>query len=82
MQEIARKRGRPRPAETIERDDRIVVLLIMDAWPLQNLAAHLNLTPGQTYNALRRLQRAGRIHVYRNGRQHLWTWNPTAATHA
>lgn len=77
MHEI-RKRGRPRPPETVRRDADIAVLLVIDAWPLQALADELSITPGQAYHALRRLQRAGRVFVIRNGKRHLWT----ATTHA
>lgn len=77
MHEIARKRGRPRPAETIARDTSIMSLLWRDR-TLRDIAELEKLTHSQTYHALRRLQRAGQVHTIRDGKQHLWA----ATTHA
>lgn len=79
MHETARKRGRPRPAETIARDESIAALLWRDQ-TLRDLAEIERLSHSQTYHALRRLQRAGRVQTIRDGKQHYWAL--TATTHA
>lgn len=81
MHETARKRGRPRPAETIARDTSITLMLYTDR-SLREIAYLEKITPGQAYHALRRLQRAGQVAVIRRGKQHLWTRTQTATTHA
>ena len=77
MHEIARGRGRPRPAETIARDESIVSLLWRDR-TLRDISELEKLTHSQAYHALRRLKRAGRVITVRDGKSHLWG----ATTHA
>lgn len=76
MQEEIRKRGRPRPAETITRDTSIELSLYISR-SLREIAYLEQLTNSQTYHALRRLQRAGRVCVVRDGRRHYWSRTQT-----
>jgi hypothetical protein len=61
MQQTAPRRGRPRPAETIERDQRIHELLTAGSMSRGQLAADTGLTTDLVALALGRLRRAGRV---------------------
>ncbi len=63
MQQTAerRGRGRPRPAETIERDERIHQLLADGALSRGQIAQHTGLTTDLVALALGRLRRADRV---------------------
>jgi hypothetical protein len=61
MQQTAPRRGRPRPAETIERDEHIHRLLIDGALSRGQLAQQTGLTADLVALALGRLRRAGRV---------------------
>lgn len=76
MQEAIRKKGRPRPADTIARDTSIELLLYINR-SLREISYLEQLTSSQTYHALRRLQRAGRVTTVRNGRRHYWSRTQT-----
>lgn len=62
MPTIPTRLGRPRPAETINRDEAIHTLLANTGPRTRNqLAKQLHLPPSIVYLALDRLRRAGRI---------------------
>jgi predicted Rossmann fold nucleotide-binding protein DprA/Smf involved in DNA uptake len=61
MQQTAPRRGRPRPAETIERDESIYEIVKAGARSRGQLAQQTGLTTDLVALALRRLQRAGRV---------------------
>lgn len=67
------RRGRPRPAATIERDQ--VVLTMVDptsGTTREALAAALGVSPGQAYLSLHRLRAAGLVRRERQGPSHSW----------
>jgi len=55
------RRGRPRPAETIERDETVFALLADGPRTRNQLAETLGLERSVVYLSLDRLHRAGRI---------------------
>lgn len=61
MQQTAPRRGRPRPAATIERDNRIHTLLTQGARSRGQIAQATGLTTDLVHLALRRLQKDGRV---------------------
>lgn len=61
MQQTAARRGRPRPAETIERDETIHQLLTEGSRSRGQLAQETGLTTDLVALALGRLRRAGRV---------------------
>lgn len=61
QQTVSRGRGRPRPAETIERDERIHQLLTAGPWSRGQIAQETGLTTDLVHLALRRLERDGRV---------------------
>lgn len=62
MTEAKRPRGRPRPPETIERDERIYSYLHTGGAKSRNaISEELGLDKTITYLALDRLRRAGRV---------------------
>lgn len=67
-----RKRGRPRPAETVALDEAVWAALVQQA-SRDDLAAHFRVTPHQMYLSLRRLHKAGRVETVRRGNRHFWT---------
>jgi len=58
---VSRGRGRPRPAETIDRDERIHTLLASGARSRGQIAQETGLTTDLVRLALRRLRRDGRV---------------------
>ncbi|MGV2385862.1 MAG UNVERIFIED_CONTAM: winged helix-turn-helix domain-containing protein [Thermobifida fusca] len=61
MQQPAPRGGRPRPAATIERDNRIHTLLTQGARSRGQIAQATGLTTDLVHLALRRLQKDGRV---------------------
>lgn len=61
MQQTRNRGGRPRPAETIERDERILALLAGGPSSRGAIARAAGLEVGLVRLALERLHRAGRI---------------------
>ncbi|MFE6634643.1 hypothetical protein ACFVFT_15100 [Streptomyces tendae] len=61
MQQTTPRRGRPRPTETIERDNQIHTLLAGGARSRGQIAQETGLTTDLVHLALRRLQRDGRV---------------------
>lgn len=61
MQQTTPRRGRPRPTETIERDNRIHALLERGALSRGQIAQETGLTADLVHLALRRLQRDDRV---------------------
>lgn len=68
-----RGRGRPRPAETIERDDRIYGLLAEGALSRSQIAVETGLTTDLVALALRRLKRDGRARQCLQGGVIVWS---------
>lgn len=73
MQQTAPRRGRPRPVETIERDERIYQLLAEGAQSRGQLAQETGLTTDLVALALGRLRRAGRIRQCLQGGVIVWS---------
>lgn len=73
MQQTAPRRGRPRPTETIERDDQIHQLLRQGARSRGQLAQETGLTTDLVALALRRLQRDGRAQQCLQGGVIVWS---------
>ena len=74
--ENKRPRGRPRPAETIERDRKILAHLDANGPQTRNaLADTLGLDKTKTYLALDRLRREGRVKLCgpQGGPEARWT---------
>ncbi|WP_164387187.1 hypothetical protein [Streptomyces sp. OM5714] len=61
MQQTTPRRGRPRPTETIERDNQIHALLVDGALSRGQIAQETGLTADLVHLALRRLQRDDRV---------------------
>lgn len=61
MQQTTPRRGRPRPVETIERDERVHALLACGPRSRGQLAQETDLSTDLVHLALRRLQRDGRV---------------------
>lgn len=77
MQQTAARRGRPRPAETIERDETIHQLLTDGARSRGQIAEATGLTTDLVALALGRLRRAGRIQQCLQGGVIVWSVNDT-----
>ena len=73
MQQTAPRRGRPRPAETIERDERIHELLAAGSMSRGQLAADTGLTADLVALALGRLRRDGRVRQCLDGGVIVWS---------
>jgi predicted Rossmann fold nucleotide-binding protein DprA/Smf involved in DNA uptake len=73
MRQTAPRRGRPRPAETIERDESIYEILSTGARSRGQLAQQTGLTTDLVALALRRLQRAGRVRQCLQGGVIVWS---------
>jgi transposase len=71
---MERRRGRPRPQETILRDDRIVRILrdVSQGLTKYELAEILRVSPSVVYLALRRLKAADRVRHVSVGKRHSW----------
>lgn len=78
--ETTRPRGRPRPDETMDRDDTIEKLLqTRGAMTRNEIADELELTTTLTYLSLDRLRRQGRAKKCAGtGSNTLWTSEATA----
>ena len=61
MQQTAPRRGRPRPPETIARDEHLYQLLAQGSRSRGQLAEQTGLTTDLVALALGRLRRAGRV---------------------
>lgn len=75
-QEAKRPRGRPRPQETIERDEQILAYLRENGPQTRNnLAMALLLSKTVTYLALNRLRAEGKVRICaaQGGPNVLWT---------
>ena len=73
MQQAAPRRGRPRPVETIERDERIHQLLTAESRSRGQLAQETGLTTDLVALALGRLRRAGRVQQCLQGGVIVWS---------
>lgn len=70
---MERRRGRPRPQETIQRDERLILILreVQDMTKYE-LADALQVSPSVVYLALRRLKADGRVQHRSIGKRHSW----------
>lgn len=59
--EPARRRGRPRSPETVDRDERVLAILRTGDATREQLVEELKLKPSLVYLALWRLRRAGLV---------------------
>lgn len=73
MQQTAPRRGRPRPIETIERDERIYELLATESMSRGQLAQETSLTTDLVALALGRLRRDGRVRQCLDGGVIVWS---------
>ena len=73
MQQTAPRRGRPRPAETIERDERIYELLAAGSMSRGDIAQETCLTTDLVALALGRLRRDGRVRQCLDGGVIVWS---------
>lgn len=71
METATPTRGRPRPAETIERDEKVFAAL-HEPRTLAQLAESTGLEKKQVYLSLYRLKRDRRAERSRNGGAHMW----------
>lgn len=71
---MERRRGRPRPQETIQRDHQLVRVLreADESMTKYELAEVLRVTPGMAYLALRRLKAEGLVQHVWIGKRHSW----------
>lgn len=72
-QQAERRRGRPRPAETIARDEQIFSLLAEGSSSRGQLARETGLSTDLVHLALRRLQRDGRVRQCLQGGVIVWS---------
>lgn len=68
-----KKRGRPRLASTIARDELVFAALDNEQLGRQQVADLLTDSVNAVYLSLARLQASGRVHKVRAGKLHLWT---------
>ncbi|MDT0387796.1 hypothetical protein [Streptomyces dubilierae] len=73
MQQTTPRRGRPRPAETIERDERIYTILTAGPRSRGQLAQETDLSTDLVHLALGRLRRAGRVRQCLSGGVIVWS---------
>lgn len=74
----ARGRGRPRPAEVQERDDRVLGVVTQNPGRTRNeLEEELSLSSNEVYMSLYRLRTQGKIERRREGGDHKWYPKPT-----
>lgn len=66
-------RGRPRPLDTIDRDEQVYAALAQEQRSREDLAKQFGVNLNIIYMSLIRLRRAGRVHKVRDGKFHLWT---------
>jgi len=66
------RRGRPRSADTIARDDKIWAALT-SPMTREQIVANTGVAANEVYLSLYRLKRDGRIQRERAGAQHVWS---------
>lgn len=71
----AKRRGRPRPDDTIQRDQLVLTRMREAAKPLtrEEVAAAAELTKNLAYLSLWRLRKDGRVARSHEGGKHVWT---------
>lgn len=79
MQETARRPGRPRPVETIERDEQVYQLIAGGTGSRRALAAATGLDRPTVALSVQRLKHAGR--VKKCGGDDTWVWVIDDGTH-
>lgn len=73
MQQTAARRGRPRPVETIERDERIYKLIADGTGSRSALARATGLDRPTVALCVQRLKKAGRIRTCADGGAIVWS---------
>ena len=66
------RRGRPRPQETIERDDKVVASLQDSPKTTGELAEELGVEKGIAYLSIYRLRREGRVQKQTSDKGRVW----------
>lgn len=66
------KRGRPRPTEVVDRDEKVLTHVTGEGITRDDVAAQSGLPAVRVYQSLVRLMRAGRIVRVRADGKHLW----------
>lgn len=71
---MERRRGRPRPQETIQRDAQLLLILrdSGESMTKYELAEALRISPSVVYLGLRRLKADDRVRHVRMGKRHSW----------
>jgi hypothetical protein len=79
--QVTRRRGRPRPAATIERDAQVLAQLQGQPSTRAELVEKIDATSGQIYLSLFRLRQVGHAQRSRLDGRHVWhvAGDPTAA---
>jgi predicted HTH transcriptional regulator len=68
-----RGRGRPRPAEVQQRDDRVLAAIVAEPGRTRaQLEEQLSLNANAAYSSIYRLRVAGKIEKRREGGKHTW----------
>lgn len=84
MTEAKQTRGRPRPQETIDRDEKVYQLLSKGPLSRTDIAEKLGITTQHAYMSLFRLKRDGYVERQSGGkegadaRSNVWAAVPTA----
>lgn len=68
-----RGRGRPRPADTVNRDEQVFAALALAPRGREDLAREFGVNLNIIYMSLIRLRKQGRVQPVRDGKYHLWT---------
>ena len=69
---VGGRRGRPRPAVTLQRDEDVFMKVTEGVGTRRELTEHIDATSGQVYLSLYRLRLAGRIARVRENGKHIW----------
>jgi DNA-binding CsgD family transcriptional regulator len=80
MQQTAPRRGRPRPPETIARDEAIYRLIADGHATRAELAAQIGLDRSLVQQACKRLHKAGRIQRCPESESASWSWSVADGT--
>jgi len=75
----APRRGRPRPQETIQRDEQVLQALGAEGKTREDLVTTTGLTANQVYLSLWRLRKNGQAERSRDNGKHVWKATAPAA---
>src|SRR5690606_22959759 len=67
-----RGRGRGRPADVVERDEKVLSAVTAEGITREKIAEVTGLDPTRVYQSLWRLRRDGKVERTRDGRTHAW----------